>query len=576
MRSKTKIKEEVTRLKKDNGELTTNDGENCQVLNNKFQSVFVHEPDGQLPQPEFSFSGNPLLDIKFDVEEVKELLKNLKENSASGPCNVSCKVLKECHRSLAYPIYKLLKLSFESGLLPRNWKRGNITPIYKKGRKDDPLNYRPISLTSVLCKLLEKIIRKRIVAHLDSNNIISSHQHGFRHRKSCLTALLEYFEDISQYLDEGTPCDSVYLDCQKAFDTVPIKRLILKLDSVGIRGKVLKWISEFLTNREQRVLLRGQASEWAHVISGVPQGSVLGPVLFLVYINDIVSNIDSTIKLFADDAKMYRTIKTQEDSYTLLQDLKTLEEWSKKWLLQFNSSKCKILHFGQNNPKYQYSLNGRPLEISTLEKDLGVNVSDSFKFSTHITKIAAKANGILGRIKRTFTYLDVENVRLLYTSMVRPHLEYAVQSWSPHLKKDIETLEKVQRRATRLVPELSDLPYEDRLKAFKLTSLEDRRTRGDAIETFKIIKGLENVDSSKFFTPARQGPLQNTRGHPLKLETRYSRTEKRRNFFSVRAVKTWNKLPNDVVLSENLNQFKNKYDNLLTNLRARTHTSLAP
>ena len=475
MRSKTKIKEEVTRLKKDNGELTTNDGENCQVLNNKFQSVFVHEPDGQLPQPEFSFSGNPLLDIKFDVEEVKELLKNLKENSASGPCNVSCKVLKECHRSLAYPIYKLLKLSFESGLLPRNWKRGNITPIYKKGRKDDPLNYRPISLTSVLCKLLEKIIRKRIVDHLDSNNIISSHQHGFRHRKSCLTALLEYFEDISQYLDEGTPCDSVYLDCQKAFDTVPIKRLILKLDSVGIRGKVLKWISEFLTNREQRVLLRGQASEWAHVISGVSQGSVLGPVLFLVYINDIVSNIDSTIKLFADDAKMYRTIKTQEDSYTLLQDLKTLEEWSKKWLLQFNSSKCKILHFGQNNPKYQYSLNGRPLEISTLEKDLGVNVSDSFKFSTHITKIAAKANGILGRIKRTFTYLDVENVRLLYTSMVRPHLEYAVQSWSPHLKKDIETLEKVQRRATRLVPELSDLPYEDRLKAFKLTSLEDRR-----------------------------------------------------------------------------------------------------
>ena len=165
---------------------------------------------------------------------------------------------------------------------------------------------------------------------------------------------------------------------------------------------------------------------------------------------------------------------------------------------------------------------------------------------------------------------------MLYTSLVRPHLEYAVQSWSPHLKKDIEALEKVQRRATRLAPELSELPYEDRLKAFKLTTLEERRIRGDAIETFKIMRGLEDVDSSKFFTPARQGPLQHTRGHPLKLETRYSRTEKRRNFFSVRAVKTWNNLPKDVVLSDNLNQFKNRYDNLVTNKRARTSMSLAP
>ena len=357
MRSKMKIRE-VTRLKKDNGEFTTNDYENCRVLNEKFQSVFVHEPDGQLPQPDYIFTGSPLLDLKFEVEEVKNLLKNLKDNSAPGPCGVSCKVLKECHQSFAYPIHKLLKLSFESGLLPRNWKQGNISPIFKKEKKDNPLNYRPISLTSVLCKLLEKIISKRIVEHLDTNRIFTVHQHGFRFRKSCLTVLLEYFEDISQYIDEGTPCDSVYLDCQKAFDTVPTRRLILKLEAVGIRGKVLKWITDFLTDREQRVLIRGQASEWIRVLSGVPQGSVLWPVLFLVYINDIVINIDSTIKLFADDAKMYRTIKSPNDTNALQQDLKSLEEWSKKWLLKFNSSKCKLLHFGHANQKSQYTLNG--------------------------------------------------------------------------------------------------------------------------------------------------------------------------------------------------------------------------
>ena len=220
--------------------------------------------------------------------------------------------------------------------------------------------------------------------------------------------------------------------------------------------------------------------------------------------------------------------------------------------------------------------NNRPLEISQEEKDLDINVSDNFEFSSHVSKVAARANGILGRIKRTFTHLNVENACMLYTSLVRPHLEYAVQRWYPHLRKDIEILEQVQRWATRLVPELSELPYQERLRAFNLTSREGRCIRGDAIETYKIMRGLDDVDSSQFFNLIREGPLLHTRGHPLKLETRYARTERHRNFFSVRAVGTWNSLPSDVVLSNNLNQFKNKYDNLVIKNRAGTSTSLAP
>ena len=308
----------------------------------------------------------------------------------------------------------------------------------------------------------------------------------------------------------------------------------------------------------------------------MPQGSVLGPLLFLIYVNDIVLNIDSTIKLFADDAKIFRPIKDSNDSQALQSDLGRLEEWSRKWLLKFNANKCKVLHFGYNNLEKDYELNGNPLDKSDGEKDLGVLVSKNFKFSNHIGKIAAKANSILGRIRRTFTHLDVDNVRLLYSSLVRPHLEYAVQSWSPHYRKDIFKLEQVQRRATRLVPQLNDTPYEERLKIFNLTTLEERRIRGDAIETYKFMHGLENVDPTQFFKLVREGPSLHTRGNQLKLETQYARTELRRNFYSVRAAKQWNNLPRDVVLSENLNTFKNRYDNFKANLRASTTMSLAP
>ena len=230
------------------------------------------------------------------------------------------------------------------------------------------------------------------------------------------------------------------------------------------------------------------------------------------------------------------------------------------------------MHFGHNNQQYAYTLNEKILEKSSEEKDLGVYVQNSFKFTSHISKIAGKANAILGRINRAFENKDKDTIKVLYTSMVRPHLEYAVQSWSPYYMKDIYKLEQVQRRATRLIPELKHLAYEERLEALNLTTLENRRTRGDLIEVYKLVHGIDNIDYKKFFKLITEGPSSRTRGHHLKIETPHSRTERRKNFFSIRIIREWNKLPSDVVCSPSVNIFKRRYDDHKKN-RAGTPTS---
>ena len=250
---------------------------------------------------------------------------------------------------------------------------------------------------------MEKIIRNKIVDHLESNHLLSKHQHGFRSNRSCLTQLLEYFTEIHDIIDKGDPVDAIYLDCKKAFDTVPHKRLIEKLKSYGIVGKVLKWIESFLNDRSQRVMVKGVPSDTLPVWSGVPQGSVLGPVLFLIYINDLLEEVISGGKLFADDSKLFKRIKSTEDRDILQEDLMKLQEWSRKWLLEFNENKCKVMHIGSSNPRYEYQLNNTTLEVTMEEKDLGIYVTPDWKSTTHVAKAAAKANSMVGWIDKTFS-----------------------------------------------------------------------------------------------------------------------------------------------------------------------------
>ena len=326
---------------------------------------------------------------------------------------------------------------------------------------------------------------------------------------------------------------------------------------MGISGKVLTWIKSFLTDRYHRVNIRKAQSEWLPVTSGVPQGSVMGPILFLVYINDLVNELESTASLFADDAKIYRTIRTEEDISALRRDMQRLDDWSEKWLLTFNTEKCKSMHIGHRNQQADYQLNGKTLQKSTQEKDLGIEVSSNLKFSAHIAKISAKANSRLGIIKRTFPDLREEILIPLYFSLVRPILDYGAQSWSPHLLGDIQTLERVQRRATKLIPDLSNLPYDERCRRLGLQTLQQRRIRGDMIETYKLLHGYENIPPSKFFQRNNNG----LRGHSLKLrKPDHWRTTLKGNWFAIRVIDPWNALPENVVTAPTIATFKARYD----------------
>ena len=556
-RSKTSIKEELISVKNDQGILSGSLEEACETMNEKFAKVFL--VTDQLSPPVIqSHQGNKLTSMDISVEEVESTLRELK-TSAPGPDGVHPVVLRNCSQCLSKPLVWLFKKSLMEGCVPRDWKQANITPIFKKGCRSDALNYRPISLTSVVCKVMERQVRKHLIKHLEDSNLLSKHQHGFRSGMSCLTQLLEYLTEIGNVVDNGEDIDSIYLDCSKAFDTVPHRHLLAKLCAIGIEGHVLKWIESFLTGREQRVGIRGTFSSWRKVKSGVPQGSVMGPTLFLVYINDLLDGLQSKGKLFADDVKIYATIRGIEDSHQLQSDLNRLEEWSKKWLLKFNGEKCKVMSFGARNPKHDYTLDGAKLTHSDQEKDLGVLVTTDLKPSAQVSRAAACANSMLGRLRATFTCLNEITLPLLYKALVRPRMEFAIQAWSPYLKKDIEKLEKVQRRATKLIPTLAHLPYHDRLKHLGLTTLEERRNRGDMIETFKIIHGYDKVEVNGPFLQLDKNHQQ-TRGHSLKLVKPRHRTHKRNCFFPARVISAWNDLPGKVVESENVNTFKRRYD----------------
>ncbi len=253
-------------------------------------------------------------------------------------------------------------------------KRRTSQLYLKKGDKSSSSNYRPVSLTSQVCKVLESIVRDNILEHVKEYKLIKESQHGFLKRRSCLTNLLEFLEFVTNYIDQGYPIDVIYLDFQKAFDKVPHKRLMMKINALGITGEVFNWIwiADWLKDREQRVVLLGSNSKWTRVKSGVPQGSVLGPLLFLIYINDIDDSVCSKLLKFADHTKVFSVVSTKNDIDRLQQDLLNLCNWSQDWLMLFNVDKCKVMHIGLNNSKANYEMNGKYLEEVTEERDLGV------------------------------------------------------------------------------------------------------------------------------------------------------------------------------------------------------------
>ena len=441
--------------------------------------------------------------IQFDTATVTMKLKRLKPDKSPGPDGIHPMVLQNTAEVVADPLARIFQESYSQGVLPADWKKANIVPIFKKGSKSDANNYRPVSLTSVPCKIMESVIKEAILSYIESNNLITEHQHGFVSGRSCLTNLLEVLEAWTRILDSGYGVDVIYLDYKKAFDTVPHGRLLQKLVTFGIHESTLQWIKSFLEDRQMRVTVKGSYSHWVEVISGVPQGSVLGPLLFLIYVNDLPLWIKTNIKMFADDTKLWNIIRHESDSRDLQEDLDRLREWSNNWLLDFNIEKCKVMHVGHKLTT-SYSIprtDGALCRLAEVdeEKDLGVILTKDLKAGRQCREAARKAMNVLRTIKRHFTRLDKTTFLILYKSYVRPLLEFSIQAWSPSLRKDINCLEQVQRRATKLVVGLKRLEYADRLHELGLTTLEKRRLRGDLIETFKIVTGRDKVKMEDFF-----------------------------------------------------------------------------
>ena len=546
-----------------NGAQSNDPQEIADALNHQFTSVFTPADKAPLPTPPCYEITTQMSPIRVDQAELESRLKKLNPNKSVGPDGIHPRLLKEAHSQLAMPLSRLFQKSIDTKVIPMDWKVAHISPIHKGGDKSKACSYRPISITSAVGKILEGIVNTAVLRHLITNNLLSKQQHGFRPGRSVETNLIDSYNYITELLDQGLPVDMILLDFAKAFDKVCHRRLHLKLKAIGIQEGVVDWITSFLKGRKQQVRVFGEGgrayySEIAEVLSGVPQGTVLGPTLFNVYINDAPRTVTSKLSLYADDSKLIGPVGTQQGVTSIQSDLDSFGEWAKTWRLEFNVEKCKVLHFGRNNPRWQYSMSAnagvrQPLSESPSERDLGVVVDEDLNFNCHTRAAVAKANQTLGLIKRTMTSRSPAIITKLYKSLVRPRLEFGMCVATPINKTDQMALESVQRRASKCVKGLRDKEYECRLQSLKLPTLTYRRRRGDMIMTYKLLKS----DDKDLFQPAQ---LSRTRGHSAKLFRKRANTRKRNHFFSNRIISLWNDLSETTVSSPSVDSFKANLD----------------
>ena len=443
------------------------------MLNTFFKSVFI-EDDGENVNLTKTPITNEDVDIIVTRAGVLELLMGVNVSKSCGPDNITGILLKTFADCIASSLTDIFNYSLTTGCLPDIWKEANISAVYKKGSRHSPDNYRPISLTCIMCKLLEHIISGHIHTFLDSNNILVDSQHGFRSGRSCETQLVYTFNDLAHNKEMGMITDVIILDFSKAFDSVNHRKLLSKLRCFGIGNQLISWIKDFLRNRGQVVKVENSTSSRCNVISGVPQGSVLGPLLFLLYVNDLSAQLVSECRLFADDAVLYNTRQNKD---ILQQDLLKLELWSKLWQLSFNTTKCSVLSIKDPSLQQDYYLNNTRIKNVKNHPYLGIELSYDLKWNPHVNKVASKALKLLGMLSRVIKTADTKTRQMAYNTLIRPVLEYGCQVWDPYLSKDIKQLEKIQNRALRFIFRLPPgiISFSELRLQTGIQSLADRR-----------------------------------------------------------------------------------------------------
>ena len=559
VRSKKTAPVTVGPLRVSDGRVCSDPLEMAECLAGAFGSVYRSD----IPQTQDAHQTSDYLlpPLTFSQDDVKTLLTNIDGSSAMGPDELHPLILKNCADVISHPLHVIFSRSLSEGIVPEAWKISTVVPIYKKGNRYDPLNYRPISLTSVCCKTMERLICRHITGFLEEHNILTDHQFGFRSGRSTVEQLLLVYEEVSRWVDTGRLVDVVLFDYSKAFDVVRHQILLAKLHSVGVQGDVLRWVEHFLTNRVMQVSVKDRKSRPRQVSSGVPQGSVLGPLLFLIYINHVASKLKCSFKIFADDLKIYASVDRShplaQDEYEsqVQSDIDMLYNTSESWGLHINGDKCAVLRFSRalrDTPRPHYTLNGHCLPAPSSHGDLGVIIDNTLKFHEHIDSLALKVAGLCHSFLKALVCRSPKLMLFLLTTHIRPVLEYGSCLWHTGFVGDIWKLERIQRRWTKRVHDLHNLSYSERLSRLGLFSVQGRLTRADLIQYWKIFNGKSCIAPHSMFAQPQTG----TRGHPFKIMVTRANTDIRQRFFSQRLVNLWNSLPADVVTAPDLQSFK--------------------
>ncbi|TRZ23724.1 hypothetical protein HGM15179_003375, partial [Zosterops borbonicus] len=503
----------------------------------------------------------PLKDEKTKVKEdprhqnltsgkdrVQNRLRNLKLRKSMG-YKIQPWVLKELAEEVAMPTYlsNIFEKSWQSGGVPTDLKRGNIIPIFKKGDNEEPGNDGSVSLTSVSGKIMEQFFLETMLRHMENNEMVGNSQLGITKVKSCLTNFLAVYHKVTAVVDEGKATGIVSLDLSKG--TIPHDIYVSKMERRGSDGWATGWIKNWLDDHAQSVEVSGAISKWKAVPGGVPQGSVLGLVLFNIFIGDMDSAFQCTLSEFTDDTQMCDAVNMLEAGNNTQRDLVRFERWAEVILMKFNNAKCEVLHLVWGSPKNNFRLGSEWKETSPGEKDLGLLADEQLDMTQQCVLAVKKAVCILGCVKSSVASTSKEVILSLYSALVRPHLEYCVQDWEPQHKKDVEVLEQVQEGVLKLTTGLEHISYEDRLREMGQFSLEKRRVRGYLITVFQYLKGPCKRAKEGVFTTACG---DRTREDGFKLKEVGFSLDIREKVFTVRVVRLWNRLPREVVDSPSL------------------------
>ena len=474
----------------------------CKMLNDQYKAQFstntMDSNEEEIMNLLDDFNDSDLVDIDITEKDIIDAINDLDENSSAGPDEVPAIFLKKTKETIAKPLKFILRKSLDDGIIPDIFKLAHITPIHKGGAKTKPEQYRPVSLTSHIMKIFERVIKKNILAHLVVNNLINETQHGFVPGRSTQSQLLAHYKDIYEALEEGVRVDTVFLDFAKAFDKVDHNILMRKVIKHKIKGKVGHWIKEFLTNRKFKVIANGIMSESEDVMSGVPQGTVLAAILFIIMISDIDENVKACIvRCFADDTRVSKKIQDEEDKIKMQEDLCSIYKWAEDNAMKFNDTKFEQLNYGilNNDPIEPYkNPSNEDIASSTIVKDLGVVTNSNLTFKEHIDSIITSSRITSGMILRTFITRDAKVMMQLFKTYIRSKLEYCCSVWSPVQQGVINEIERVQKSYTSKIEGMEGLDYHQRLVKLNVYSLERRRERYLVIYAWQMIEGIkENI-----------------------------------------------------------------------------------